>query len=188
MIGYLYPMLIIVILGLIINVSLLLLKKLSLLQFIYLLLFSIYISGVISVVFFPFPVQKELIADTITDNLGEVNNFIPFKVFCDQGGLYFNFAMSNMIKQVLGNIILFIPLGFFISLLFKDVKLIHIFIIGFLCSLSIELLQGAAGIYLGFFYRSMDIDDIIFNTLGATIGYYIFWWFKPLLKSSKLLL
>lgn len=187
MIGYLYPMLFISILGFITSLILLLVKKVSLLYFMYLLLFSIYISGVISVVFFPFPIQKELIADTITDNLGEVNNFIPFKVFWDQGGLDFTFALSNIIKQVLGNVILFIPLGFFISL-FKNVKLIHVFMLGFFCSLTIELLQGVAGLYLGFFYRSMDIDDVIFNTLGAIIGYFIFRWFKPILRGSKLLL
>lgn len=66
------------------------------------------------------------------------------------------------------NIILFIPLGFFIPLLYKkfnDVKKIGV--VGFILSLLIEFVQM-------FGMGATDINDLITNTIGACIGYFIY--------------
>lgn len=70
-------------------------------------------------------------------------------------------------KGYILNIILFIPLGFFLPILYKkyrNFKKVTIF--GFLTSLFIEIMQI-------FSHRATDIDDLITNTLGTIIGYLI---------------
>lgn len=90
-------------------------------------------------------------------------NYIPFietiNIFKD------NFmGIGNAVYNVVGNILLFVPLGFFISLLFsKKNKILSIVLYGFCASIAIELLQLLTANNL------TDIDDIIFNTLGSVL-------------------
>ncbi|WP_241243033.1 VanZ family protein [Paenibacillus whitsoniae] len=71
-----------------------------------------------------------------------------------------NFAFSN----VVGNILIFIPLGTYL-LLFKENKRVTTnLLIIFFVSLSVEIIQGLLGI------GASDIDDIILNGLGGLIG------------------
>ena len=63
------------------------------------------------------------------------------------------------------NILLFIPLGFILPLLWKEFRSRKAMgITGFLVSLGIELAQLLN-------YRISDVDDLIMNTLGALLGY-----------------
>ena len=75
---------------------------------------------------------------------------------------YINYFLINF----LGNIILFMPFGFIIPLLWKasDKKVI---VVGFCSSLFIEICQL-------FLTRGTDVDDLILNTLGVIIGYTIY--------------
>lgn len=72
---------------------------------------------------------------------------------------------SYVLKQVLLNIVLFIPFGLLIGALKKP--FIQITLSAFLISIMIETLQYFNG-------RFTDIDDILSNTLGAIIGYLIY--------------
>lgn len=66
------------------------------------------------------------------------------------------------------NILLFLPLGVFLPLLFQRYKRIReIAVTGFLLSLSIELAQM-------FGRGATDVNDLITNTVGATLGYFIY--------------
>lgn len=70
-------------------------------------------------------------------------------------------------KNAILNIILFIPLGIMVTLIcehFSKVK--NTFFLGFGMTLTIEILQI-------FTYRATDINDVITNTMGTMIGYYI---------------
>ena len=63
------------------------------------------------------------------------------------------------------NILLFIPLGFILPLLWKEFRSRRtICLTGFLLSLGTELAQLLN-------YRISDVDDLIMNTLGAFLGY-----------------
>ena len=65
------------------------------------------------------------------------------------------------------NIFLFIPLGIFLPLMYKRFDCIkRVALVGFLISLSIELVQM-------FECGATDINDLIMNTLGACLGYFI---------------
>lgn len=101
----------------------------------------------------------------------ETSNFIPFATIIG----YVSGMVSNdintgiVIINLVTNLLLFAPMGFFIPMLFQDkIKntkqfLIIIIILTFL----VEIIQFIT--YRG----STDIDDIILNTIGASIVYIL---------------
>lgn len=90
------------------------------------------------------------------------NNFIPFKEI-----LRYNMGSRLFFKNVVGNMVMFLPYGFFISYYLDNKKLLVPFILTAITSISIETVQLVIG-------RVFDVDDIILNMLGGTIGFYIY--------------
>ena len=90
------------------------------------------------------------------------SNFIPFKEM-----FRYNFGSNLFIKNVLGNIILFLPYGFFVSYYLDLKKPLSAFLLVLLVSTSIETTQLLIG-------RVFDIDDIILNIVGGMIGFAIY--------------
>lgn len=187
MLTALYPSIIIISISLIIFIFQLVKRRISGLNFVYLLFFTIYISSLVSVTIFPFPIQKFLIETMTEDQLGLKHNFIPFKIFFDAmrfGSL--SFGLTILLKQVVGNIILFLPMGFVLPMIFTNLQTIRkVILIGLLVSLSIELLQALAGLWIGYNYRAADIDDLIFNVLGTVIGFLIWKLLYKVFKNSN---
>ena len=71
--------------------------------------------------------------------------------------------------QVIGNLVMLLPLGIYIPLLFPGLSgFFRVFIICLSVSISIELMQLITSV------RSTDIDDVVLNTSGAVIGYVIY--------------
>jgi glycopeptide antibiotics resistance protein len=67
------------------------------------------------------------------------------------------------------NVILFVPLGIFLPLLYKKYHHIKpVALTGFLFSLSVEIVQM-------FGWGSTDINDLITNTAGVCLGYLIYY-------------
>ena len=66
-----------------------------------------------------------------------------------------------------GNVLLFVPFGYFVNNLLKNRKLLLNIVITLITSLSIELIQMNIG-------RSFDIDDILLNICGGCVGYLIY--------------
>ena len=76
--------------------------------------------------------------------------------------------MITDFKNTILNIILFIPLGIMLPFLWKKYNTLRATLIfGFSMSLAIELLQILT-------YRATDINDLIANTVGAVLGYFVF--------------
>ena len=75
----------------------------------------------------------------------------------------FNFETTNLSQTIL-NLILFIPIGYWL----KHLKISSILLISLLLITSIELLQFVS--HRGIF----DVVDILINTIGIMIGYIIF--------------
>ena len=74
-----------------------------------------------------------------------------------------------IIKNVLGNVVLFFPLGFLLPVVYKPMRNFRIcFVISFGTSLLIEICQYE------FAERIFDVDDILLNTVGSIIGWLIF--------------
>lgn len=108
--------------------------------------FSVYLAGVYLVVGLP----------NVTYVRFEANiNFIPIlDLFTD-------------LSAALLNIILFLPFGFLSALLWKPFRTIRYnLMLSFCLSLSIEILQL-------FTFRATDVNDLITNTLGGLIGWFL---------------
>ena len=70
-------------------------------------------------------------------------------------------------RNIIGNILMFIPFGFFTSYYLKLDKKRTIFCLTLIVSIVIELIQLKIG-------RAFDVDDIILNMLGSLIGYFLY--------------
>lgn len=99
---------------------------------------------------------------TFQDVSWSTSNFIPFKEM-----FRYRLFSSMFFKNVIGNMIMFMPYGFFISYILKLDKKKIVFILSILVSLTIETTQLVIG-------RVFDVDDIILNVLGGLIGYFIY--------------
>lgn len=77
------------------------------------------------------------------------------------------FGSKLFFHNVVGNMLMFIPYGFFITYYLKIKKPYLIITLTTLVSLTIEVTQLLIG-------RVFDIDDIILNILGGLIGYLIY--------------
>lgn len=75
---------------------------------------------------------------------------------------------DGFIADVIVNICMFIPLGFLGAITFGHNNLMKVCIVGFLISAIVELAQllGRCGV--------CNIDDVIHNSLGCAIGFFIF--------------
>lgn len=77
-------------------------------------------------------------------------------------------SLEQLVVDKVPNIILFIPFGFFLPIVWKSKrKLYKTALISFGLTFSIEFFQYFIG-------RFSDIDDVLTNLLGAILGYGIF--------------
>lgn len=77
------------------------------------------------------------------------------------------------LKTSLLNILMLIPFGFGLPFITK-LQMKKVVIAGALFSAILELLQLLTGLIAHMTFRTADINDVIFNTLGATVGYLLF--------------
>ena len=103
-----------------------------------------------------------------TENASSGLNLIPFKEITR-----YSLTSAQFLYNVIGNIVLFIPFGLFVSDFIGAKKTYQILIVSILISLTAELIQFKIG-------RAFDIDDIILNVIGAIIGYMFYKGLKTL--------
>lgn len=83
------------------------------------------------------------------------------------------FLLPLLMQNILGNILLFMPLGFLLRWVAGHrFRLYTVLLTGFLASMSIEIIQWIERRYG--IYRSVDIDDVILNTTGTLLGWWLF--------------
>ena len=93
-------------------------------------------------------------------------NLIPFKTILGYLVNMRYYSTWIIIVNIVGNIIVFIPMGFFISFFLRDkASLIRVILISVAVLVPAELLQAF------FKVGSFDIDDIILNVLGSILGF-----------------
>ena len=79
------------------------------------------------------------------------------------------FLLRIALRNLLGNIVLFIPLGYFLPTLNSSLRKFYLtFLAVTIIITTIELTQ------LVFMVGTCDIDDLILNLLGASLGYGLF--------------
>lgn len=156
-------------------------KRVSLRKHVLSFLFFIYCVAVISVTLFPLPVQKSVIEIRRSPNYpNREHNFMPI---ADLLKIVKLADFRTATKIIGGNILLFIPLGLLLPVLTSKLNSLKAIILcGFLGSCIIEGLQLLISCLLGFNYRSVDVDDIILNTFGAVIGFWLLRLIMPQFK------
>ncbi|PFP49533.1 hypothetical protein COK01_10425 [Priestia megaterium] len=104
-----------------------------------------------------------------TNELSHVN-IIPFHTLYE----YFFQTNTNVdewnsvsLLNLTANVMLFLPLGFFVSLIWRKYHSFkRLTILGLFVTCFIECIQYFIG-------RSSDIDDVLLNTFGTIIGYVV---------------
>ena len=115
------------------------------------------------------PPQKDFLPTT---------QLMPFYFIGDLFSMYrtngLDWFFWNSLKLTFLNLIMLMPLGVYLSLLYKVKRTSRIFLISFLVSLTIETIQftfAHLGIVMG---RGFNVDDLIVNSLGGVIGFVLF--------------
>ena len=103
----------------------------------------------------------ELLTGT-ENSTGSGMNIIPFKEI-----MRYKFGSRMFIYNVLGNILIFVPFGYFISKYIKPKKILPIIVDAIITSVTVETVQLKIG-------RSFDIDDVMLNVVGAILGYFVY--------------
>ncbi len=96
----------------------------------------------------------------------DTGNLVPFHEISRSLHTLSDHAMTNL----LGNVIIFMPLGILLGLLLnhKGMSVLKIGVCAFFLSLGLETAQ------LLFMIGQFDVDDIILNTLGGLLGFIIY--------------
>ena len=83
-------------------------------------------------------------------------------------------VISNTISGFVGNMLLFVPFGLLLPMASNRFRRLgYLLLISVIASITIELLQLIQQVLFVTSWRVVDIDDVIANTLGAAIGWYI---------------
>ena len=120
---------------------------------ILMLFFMIYVLCLFQIVTFE---------DPLVSSIDNHFNLVPLREISR-----YSFGSRLFFKNVIGNLLMFMPYGFFASYFTKmDNKYYALSLIAF-ASITIETTQLAIG-------RVFDIDDIILNIIGGLIGYGVY--------------
>lgn len=107
-------------------------------------------------------------------------NIIPFKTISNYIKASSHINQDIWISNLFGNVLAFLPMGFFFPLLFRKFngfwKTVGAV---FLATTSVEILQFVTRV------GSFDVDDIILNTLGGILGYLLFVIFFLIMFNKK---
>lgn len=124
-------------------------KKFCFYKEVFMLLFVLYVMCLFEVV-------------TIQDHNYGLSNLVPFREI-----FRYEIGSRLFIKNIIGNILLFLPYGYFAADYLKSKRLWPICFLTMLVSLTIEIVQLNIG-------RTFDIDDVILNTCGGMFGYFLY--------------
>lgn len=148
------------------------------------LLFSCYLTGLISLVVLPANFWLSFFDGIFLGwwdemlpifSFGEFN-LVPSFIKALSGEL----TIGSWVKTMLiGNIAMFLPMGFFLPFVTEKINRKSIFIAATTVPFIIELLQMVFG-------RSFDIDDLICNFIGIAVGFFIGFAIKNTKQKSKL--
>ena len=105
---------------------------------------------------------------TFVEYMRRFTNFIPFKTIIEYVQRYIDGYRNLSVLNLLGNLALFVPMGMALPCLSRKLNRfwkVTLTVLGMV--VVVELVQGLLRV------GSIDIDDIIFNVVGAMVGYGI---------------
>ncbi|MBQ9134751.1 MAG: VanZ family protein [Lachnospiraceae bacterium] len=131
-------------------------------------LLLVYICIVVIARFTFFPFSK--VTGKIQPLIFESAKAFPFRInWIPLVHLFEYPAMRDILINVIGNTLMFVPVGIVYPIVYKKLDT-HTKVIaaGIGFSLAIEILQ------LPFYDRVSDIDDLLLNSLGYILGYFLY--------------
>ena len=100
-------------------------------------------------------------------------NLIPFQTIIDVTLGFGSYGLHLWFINLFGNVITFIPLGFFLSAFVPRLRsLVALLVACTLISSGAEVIQYAANV------GSLDIDDVLLNVFGCALGFWLYWFVK----------
>jgi len=124
-------------------------------------LFVIYILFLLYFLIFPEWYGRSGVMQEYHYNLVPFQEIKRFWNYRDQLGM-------SAFMNLLGNVVIFVPLGFLGAMASRHRSFIRTSLDGFLLSFVVEVFQLFARV------GRFDVDDLILNTLGTILGYIIF--------------
>lgn len=147
------------------------------------LLFVCYLTGLISLILVPnnlwtyiwFYLRNGYPGCEIDPLFSGGFNFIPTFLKAHTG----EFTIGRWVRTMLeGNLVMFVPMGFFLPFVSKKIKTRNIWWLAILIPIFVEILQPVIG-------RSFDVDDVLMNFAGIIIGYFVAVITKVLVKKKQ---
>jgi len=135
---------------------------------IFYLSFIVYIFVLISILFLRY--RGHISGLSMSDYINYNSNVIPFKTISTYIQAMIDGSMNAdiPIKNLLGNLILFLPMGIYLPYIFTGLSSIRNYIL----TITVILISVEIG-QLILRRGSLDIDDFILNVFGAVIGFAI---------------
>ncbi|MGF7400467.1 VanZ family protein [Thermoanaerobacterium thermosaccharolyticum] len=122
-----------------------------------------YIAVLINTVFFPIPIQSDMI-QFLKGTKNKSFNLVPLLPML---------RYTNI--QIIGNFVLLMPLAFLMPFInYKYISFRKNISLCTITSFCIEITQLLVSLTYGFAYKICDINDFILNVFGALIGYIFF--------------
>lgn len=142
--------------------------------------FNTYIVGIISKVYFPLTIAW----GEYINYKGPVIILNPIEsmiMIFNKGGI------DGFIYNILGNLILLAPMGFFIYYYYRNRinSFKSVMFISFCISLFIECTQVILSLVFPNVCRYFEVNDLLLNTLGGVMGYLITRYFDGLRKDFR---
>lgn len=138
------------------------------------IIFFVYIISLIFFLFLKSPyrlAQRRFLGIFSPEHFNSCN-LIPFKTITSYIKVLINHRMNFdiIVMNLLGNLLLFLPMGVFLPLIFKEKfnKFWKFLVFIIITVIFVEVLQFIT------FLGSLDIDDFILNVIGAIIGFLIY--------------
>ena len=103
---------------------------------------------------------------TFAEYMRRFTNFIPFKTIVEYVQRYIDGYRNLSVLNLLGNLALFVPMGALLPCVIRKLDRfwkVNLTVLGMV--VMVEIVQGILRV------GSVDIDDVLFNVVGAMIGY-----------------
>ena len=109
---------------------------------------------------------------------GEGINLIPFRTVRN---FFTHFTFDGFMVNIVGNIVMFMPWGFGLVLLWRKNRTFGAVI---LYSIALPLLIETSQLFIG---RNVDVDDLILNFAGSCLGAGLYCLLRKVVLCGKLL-
>lgn len=140
------------------------------------MIFSIYISLLISIIYFPLPIAWDKYIIYRKPSI----HIIPWESTI---WMYKKYGLGEVIENIGGNLLLLAPLMFFLCYYFKDLNfnIKNVLIISLTISLFIECSQVTISMVIPNYSRTFDTIDLICNSISGVIGYKLCTLYKKII-------